>query len=87
MVCGTTKTHFVSTKKGGDIVSSLTSKTRDIKLPWAKYPGEMHLPGMDFAGPGTRLDLRLDSSGRPKTDNICRQRALLGTVAKRKRNW
>jgi len=70
MVCASTKTQFVSTKTGGDVVSSLTSKTRNIKLPWAKYPGEMHLPGMNFAGPGTRLDLRLDSSGRPKADSI-----------------
>jgi hypothetical protein len=25
----------------------------------------MHLPGMNFAGPGTRLDLRLDANGFP----------------------
>jgi len=30
----------------------------DRRLPWSRYPGEMHLPGMNFAGPGTRLDLR-----------------------------
>jgi len=69
-VCKTTKTQFVSMKNGGDLVSLLTSKTSNIKLPWAKYPGEMHLPGMNFEGPGTRLDLRLDSSGRPRPDSI-----------------
>ena len=69
-VCGTTKTQFVSMKTGGDLASVITSTTRNVKLPWARYPGEMHLPGMNFAGPGTRLDLRLDSSGRPKIDSI-----------------
>ena len=72
-VCGTTKTQFVRQRpgasakmsSGGDLVSSLNSFTRNIKLPWAKYPGEMHLPGMNFAGPGTRLDLRLNPNGTP----------------------
>jgi predicted metal-dependent HD superfamily phosphohydrolase len=26
----------------------------------------MHLPGMNYAGPGTRLDLRLNGNGIPK---------------------
>jgi hypothetical protein len=26
----------------------------------------MHLPGIAFAGPGTRLDLRLNDDGTPK---------------------
>ena len=34
-------------------------------FPWSKYPGEKHLPGYDYAGPGTRLDLRLDSNDIP----------------------
>lgn len=62
----------VASKKGGDLVSggdfvnSLNSVTSSIKLPWAKYPGEMHLPGHSFTGPGTRLDLRLNPDGTPK---------------------
>ena len=68
--CGTIKTQFVPMQEGGDLASSLTSATRNIKLAWAKYPGEMHIPGMSFAGPGTRLDKRLDSSGRPKPDSL-----------------
>jgi len=68
MVCASIKIQFV--KQGGDISSILTSTMRNTKLPWAKYPGEMHIPGMNFAGPGTRLDLRLDSSGRPKPDSL-----------------
>src|ERR1043165_6333334 len=51
---------------GGDLVSSLNSATRNIKLPWAKFPGEMHLPGHQFTGPGIRLDLRLNPDGTPK---------------------
>jgi hypothetical protein len=66
VVCGTTKTQFVASIAGGDLVSSLSSVTNGIKLPWTKYRGEMHLPGMNFAGPGTRLDLRLNPNGTPQ---------------------
>ena len=43
-VCGKTKTQFVrdGASQGGDLVNSLNSATSNIKLPWAKYPGEMH---------------------------------------------
>jgi len=68
VVCGTTKTQFVkgTASNGGDLVSSLNSITSNIKLPWAKFQGEMHLPGHSFTGPGTRLDLRLNPDGTPK---------------------
>jgi Phospholipase A2-like domain/Domain of unknown function (DUF5679) len=70
VVCGITKTQFVSAdpnmSRGGDLVSSLNSVTGKIKLPWAKFPGEMHIPGMNFAGPGTNLDERLTSTGAYK---------------------
>lgn len=67
-LCNSTKTQFVKTgsASGGDLVSSLSNITSGIKLPWARYSGEMHIPGMNFAGPGTRLDLRLNSDGTPK---------------------
>jgi hypothetical protein len=32
-------------------------------------PGEKHLPGMRYCGPGTRLDLRLDIDGNPLPGN------------------
>lgn len=50
---------------GGDFVSSLNRLTSKIKLPWAKFAGEMHMPGHNFTGPGTRLDLRLDKNDIP----------------------
>jgi len=65
--CCTTKTQFVKETKGGDLVGSLNSVTKNIKLPWARFPGELHLPGHSFTGPGTRLDLRLNPDGAPKT--------------------
>ena len=63
-VCGTTKNKFVSAglKKGGDLTNSINKFTSKLKLPWTKFPGEMHLPGMNFAGPGTNLDERLTST-------------------------
>jgi len=66
VICGKTKTQFVSTniQQGGDIVSSLNSATSNIKLPWAKFPGEMHLAGhVNFTGPGTNLDKRSNADG------------------------
>ena len=39
--CGTTKTQFVKHAKGGDLVGSLNSVTKNIKLPWARFfPGK-----------------------------------------------
>lgn len=64
--CGSTKTQFIKISTGGDLTSSLNSVTSKIKLPWAKFPGEMHIPGMNFAGPGTNLDERLTSTGAYK---------------------
>ncbi len=51
---------------GGDLVNSLNSITSKFKLPGQKFKGEMHLPGHNFTGPGTRLDLRLNPDNTPK---------------------
>ena len=70
-VCGRIKNQFVSQNasakpvtsvEGGDLTSTINKFTSKIKLPWAKFPGEMHIPGMNFAGPGTNLDKRLTST-------------------------
>jgi len=34
--------------------------------PFQKYEGEHHFPGYNYLGPGTRLDIRLDDSSKPK---------------------
>ena len=63
VTCGLKKTQFVKKPTtGGDLAASLSAITSNVKLPWAKYPGEMHLPGMNFAGPGTNLNERLTST-------------------------
>jgi hypothetical protein len=54
-------------RRGGDLVGELNRMTKNIKLPFQKFEGEMHLPGMNYAGPGTRLDLRLNDDGTPTT--------------------
>src|SRR6218665_1922092 len=65
--CGINKTQLVKgEKQGGDLVGSLNSFTSNIKLPWAKYPGEMHLSGHSFTGLGTRLDMILNPDGTYK---------------------
>ena len=66
-VCGIVKSQFVkATVKGGDIVSSLNSLTKNSRLLGQKFPGELHLPGHNFTGPGTLLDLRLNPDNTPK---------------------
>jgi len=62
--CGSTTTRFV--QKGGYFLDSLNVVTDRIKLPWAKFRGEMHLPGHNFTGSGTELYKRLNPEGTPK---------------------
>ncbi len=66
--CGTEKYKFISmsdsgTKIGGDIAASLGKLPG---LPWSRYIGEKHLPGYNYCGPGTRLDIRLDDQDQPR---------------------
>ena len=48
-------------------MNSLSAVTARIKLPWSKFAGEMHLPGHNFTGPGTKLNKRLNPDGTPKS--------------------
>jgi len=66
--CRSTKTKFVSGKvrKSGDIVNALNAVTHHVKLPWTKFSGEMHWPGHNFTGPGSKLDKRQNADGTPK---------------------
>ena len=52
-VCGTAKTQFV---KGGSILNKMINS----------LPVEMHLPGHNFTGPGTKLNKRLNEDLTPK---------------------
>jgi len=67
--CGSKKSRFFRGKvqKGGDFVNSLNAFTGRVKLPWARFSGEMHLPGHNFTGPGTKLNKRLKDDGTPKS--------------------
>ena len=50
--------------RGGDFQ---TMSEKAPGFPWSKYSGEKHIPGgYNYCGPGTRLDLRLDSNENPK---------------------
>jgi hypothetical protein len=50
--------------RGSDIQSFLSNLPG---LPWAKYPGEKHIPQYQYCGPSTRLDIRLDNNDKPKS--------------------
>ena len=55
-VCGTTKTQFVKSPKGGSILNKMINS----------LPVEMHLLGHNFTGPGTKLNKRLNKDLTPK---------------------
>jgi hypothetical protein len=70
--CGRIKCQFVKStaavaSSGGDLVGMLNKVSKNIHLPLQKFPGEIHIPGMNFAGPETRLDYRLNDDGSPKS--------------------
>ena len=54
--CGTTKTQFVKSSKGGSILNRMINN----------LPVEMHLLGHNFTGPGTKLNKRLNADLTPK---------------------
>ena len=56
ITCGKTKTQFVKKgAAGGSFLNTLN-----------KLPFEMHLPGHNPTGPGTKLYKRLNPDGTPK---------------------
>ena len=56
VVCGKTKTQFVKATEGGSLLNKIINN----------LPVEMHLPGYNFAGPGTKLNKRLNPDMTPK---------------------
>ena len=57
VTCRKTKTQFIERDATGEsFLNSLVTK----------LPFEMHLPGHTFAGPETKLYIRLNSDGTPK---------------------
>ena len=50
VICGTTKTQFITEQKGGLLLNKAINN----------LPFEMHLPGHNFTGPGTKLNKRLN---------------------------
>ena len=55
-ICGTMKTQFVKSSKGGSILNKMINN----------LPVEMHLLGHNFTGPGTKLNKRLNADLTPK---------------------
>ena len=49
-VCGIVKNQFIKTPKGGSLLNKRINN----------LPVEMHLPGANFCGPGTKLKQRLN---------------------------
>ena len=56
VICGTTKTQFIKAQEGGSLLNKLINN----------LPVEMHLPGHNFTGPGTKLKKRLNPDLTPK---------------------
>ena len=71
-VCRRVKCQFIKSTtevptSGGDLVGLLNTVSKNFQLPLQKFPGEIHIPGMNFTGPGTRLGYRLNDDGSPKS--------------------
>ena len=61
-ICGRIKSQFAratSLTDGGDLVSGLSKVMDHFQLPFQKFPGEMHLFGHSFTGPGTNCNIDL----------------------------
>ena len=56
VVCGTTKTQFIKAQEGGSLLNKAINNSSF----------EMHLPGHNFTGPGTKLKKRLNPDLTPK---------------------
>ena len=56
VICGTTKTQFIKGQEGGSLLNKAINN----------LSFEMHLPGQNFTGPGTKLKKRLNQDLTPK---------------------
>ena len=56
IICGTTKTQFIKAQKGGSLFKKVINN----------LPVEMHLPGHNSTGPGTKLKKSLNPDLTPK---------------------
>ena len=56
VICRTTKMQFIKVQKGGSLLNKAINN----------LPFEMHLPGYNFTGPGTKLKKRLNTDLTPK---------------------
>ena len=56
VICGTTKTQFIKAQKGGSLLNKAINN----------LPFEMHLPGHNFTGPGTKSKKWLNPDLTPK---------------------
>jgi hypothetical protein len=72
IACGRVKCQFVEAppvravgplvpKEGGDLVGIFNTITSKFKLSLQKFEGELHIPAMNFAEPGTNLEYRLNN--------------------------
>ena len=56
VICGINKTQFIKAPAGGSLLNKVINN----------LPVEMHLPGHNFTGPGTKLKKRLNPDLTPK---------------------
>ena len=56
VICGSIKTQFIKAQEGGSLLNKFINN----------LPVEMHLPGYNFTGPGTKLKKRLNPDLTPK---------------------
>ena len=70
VICRMTKTKFIKAQKGGSLLNKAINN----------LPFEMHLPGHNFTGPGTKLKKRLRRSGASPLITWTRPRIIMISV-------
>ena len=60
VICGRIKTQFIKTQEGGSLLNKFINN----------LPVELHLPGHNFTGPGTKSNKRLNPDLKPKEWSI-----------------
>ena len=56
VICGSIKTQFIKAQEGGSLLNKFINN----------LPVEIHLPGHNFTGPGTKLNKRLNPDLTPR---------------------
>jgi Phospholipase A2-like domain len=65
-----------SVRNGNGARKTIKSKKNNMDKLICKLPVELHIPGYNFCGPGTKLNRRMHLNGINKLDEACKEHDL-----------